>query len=123
MPKDDLDDYLFHKHSSTEWTLGIGYVNAWRLIHRAYEALVEFEPLQKVIGEVIHDIRSIQNSSIPDSNSLIRKMLQAVKDLSPEAMVYFEELRTDKNFSDLFDGSVQVQSHQTGQPLQSESRR
>jgi hypothetical protein len=116
--KDDLDDYLFHKHSSTEWTLGIGYVNAWRLIHRAYESLVEFEPLQEVIGEVIHDIRSIQNSSIPDSNSLIRKMLQAVKDLRPEAMVYFEELRTDKNYSDLFDGSVQVQSHQTGKPLQ-----
>ena len=107
--KGELNHYLFHKHSSTEWTLGIGYVNAWRLIHRAYEALVEFEPLQEVIGEVIHDIRSIQNSSIPDSNSLIRKMLQAVKDLRPEAMVYFEELRTDKNYSDLFDGLVQVQ--------------
>ena len=73
--KDDLDQSLFHNHSSTEWILGIGYINAWRIIHRAYEALVEFEPLQKVIGEVIHDLRSIQNSSVPDSKALTRTML------------------------------------------------
>lgn len=114
----DLVQYLFHNHSGTEWTLGIGYVYAWRIIHRAQEALVGVEPLQEVIGDVIHDIRSIQNSPMPDSKALIRKMLQAVKDLCPEAMVYFDELRTDKSYADLFEEHIPVQSPQPDQPPQ-----
>jgi hypothetical protein len=98
----ELHNKLFHNHSGTEWTLGTGYVNAWHLVHRTQEALVGFETLQEVIGEVVHDIRSIQKSAIPDSKDLIRKMLQAVKDLCPEAMVYFDELRADKYYADLF---------------------
>ncbi len=114
----ELDQYLFHNHSGTEWTLGVGYVHAWRIIHRAQEALVGVETLQEVIGDVIHDIRSIQNSPMPDSKALIRKMLQAVKDLCPGAMVYFDELRTDKSYADLFEERIPVQSHQPDQPPQ-----
>ena len=98
----ELDNLLFHNHSSVEWTLGTEYVYAWRLVHRTQEALVEVETLQEVIGDVVHDIRSIQNSAIPDRKDLIRKMLQAVKDLCPEAMVYFDDLRADKYYADLF---------------------
>ena len=112
----DLVRHLFHNHSGTEWTFGIGYVYAWRIIHRAYEALVGVEPLQEVIGDVLHDIRSIQNSSMTDSKVLIRQLLQAVKDLCPEAMVYFDELRTDRSYSDLFEERIPVPAHQPGQP-------
>lgn len=114
----DLYQNLFHNHSGIEWTLGIGYVHAWRIVHRAQEALVGVETLQEVIGDVVHDIRSIQNSMMTDSEALIRKMLQAVKDLCPEALVYFDELRTDKSYRDLFEKSVLVQSPQPEQPPQ-----
>lgn len=114
----DLHQHLFHNHSGTEWTLGTGYDHAWRIVHRAQEALVGVETLQEVIGDVVHDIRSIQNSTMTDSEALIRKMLQAIKDLCPEAMVYFDELRTDKNYRDLFEKSVPIQPPQPGQPPQ-----
>ncbi|HXZ03249.1 MAG TPA: hypothetical protein VEH81_00370, partial [Ktedonobacteraceae bacterium] len=99
---DRLCNKLFLHQSGIEWTSGTGYVNAWHLVHRTQEALVGVETIEEVIGEVIHDIRSIQNSTISDSKDLIRKMLQAVKDLRPEAMEYFDELRADKYYADLF---------------------
>jgi virulence-associated protein VapD len=107
----DLTKNLFYNHSATEWTLGTGYINAWRMVHRTQEALVTVETLQEVIGDVIHDIRSIQSSAMSDSKALIRKTLQAVKDICPEAMVYFEELQGDKYYVDLFGKNEQGQSH------------
>ena len=97
-----LHNKLFQNNSSIEWILGMGYVNAWHLVHRVQEALVGVETIEEVIGEVVHDVRAIQNSMISDRKDLIRKMLQAVKDLRPEAMVYFDELRADKYYADLF---------------------
>ncbi|HYU77130.1 MAG TPA: hypothetical protein VEL31_31050 [Ktedonobacteraceae bacterium] len=106
----DLSKNLFYNHSGIEWTLGTGYANTWRMVHRTQEALVEVEPLQEVIGDVIHDIRSIQSSAMSDSKALIRKALQAVKDICPEAMVCFEELQGDKYYADLFGKNAQGQS-------------
>jgi hypothetical protein len=97
-----LHNKLFQNNSSIEWILGTGYVNAWHLVHRTQEALVGIETTQEVVGEVVHDIRAIQKSAISDSKDLIRKMLQAVKSLCPEAMAYFDELRADKYYVDLF---------------------
>jgi hypothetical protein len=105
----DLNQILFHNCSGIEWTSRTGYFQAWRIVHRAQEALVEVEPPQEVIADAVRDIRFIQNSALTDSKALIRKMLQAVKDLCPKAMVYFEELRTDKNYTDLFEENVPVQ--------------
>jgi hypothetical protein len=99
----DLDYCLLHNHSGTEWAFETGYTNAWRIVHRTYEALIGVATVQEVISEVIHDVRSIQNSPLTDSTTLIRKMLQGVKDLAPDALPYFEELRSDKNYTDLFD--------------------
>jgi hypothetical protein len=100
-----LRDSLFHDPAGVGWTLGTGYVNAWHLVHHIQEALVGVETIEEVIGEVVHDIRAIQNTSISDSKDLIRKMLQAVKDLRSEALAYFEELRADKYYVDVFASS------------------
>jgi len=102
----DLDRCLFHTHSGTEWVFGIGYTNAWRIVHRAHEVLIDVETPSQVINNVLHDMRSIQNSLLTDRTTLIRKMLQGVKDLDPEALPYFEELRSDKNYTDLFDPPI-----------------
>lgn len=39
----DLTKILFHNHSGTEWAFGTGYTNAWRIVHRAQEALIGVE--------------------------------------------------------------------------------
>jgi hypothetical protein len=123
----ELHHNLFHNHSGIEWTLGTGYVYAWRLVHRTQEALVGVETLQEVIGDAVHDIRSLQKCAISDRKDLIRKMLQAVKDLCPEAMIYFEDLRADKYYADLFpphqgvdlaDSNKMEQQVQTNPPKQ-----
>lgn len=100
---DDLTHILSHNHSGIEWAFGTGYTNAWRTVHRAQEALIGVETDQQMISDVIHDVRSIQRSPFSDGTALIRKLLQAVKDINPEAMAYFEELQSDKNYADLFD--------------------
>lgn len=116
----DLDRNLFHNHSGIEWASRTGYVQAWRIVHRAQEALVEIETTPEVIADIVGDIRSILNSALTDSKALIRKMLQAVKNLCPKALVYFEELRTDKNYTDLFEENVPVQNpNQPPQPITS----
>jgi hypothetical protein len=99
----DLEELLIHNHSGIEWVFETGYIYAWRNVHRAQEALISVETDQEVISDVIHDVRTIQNSPFGDSTALITKMLQAVKDINPEAMAYFEEFKSDKNYADLFD--------------------
>jgi hypothetical protein len=111
----DLNQTLCDNHSDTEWILGTGYVNAWRMVHRTQEALVLVKTSQEVIGDVIHDIRSIQSSSMSDNKAWIRKMLQAVKDISPGAIVYFDELQADKYYADLLGNNGQNQSHSSNE--------
>jgi hypothetical protein len=124
---DKLCNILFNDQAGIEWTLGTAYVNAWHLVHRTQEALVGVETIEEVIGEVVHDIRAIQKSPISDSKDLIRKMLQAVKNLRPEAMVYFEELCADKYYADVFSSSSNIDladsyptEETSGQPHQTE---
>jgi hypothetical protein len=107
---EDLYRNLFHNHSSIEWASGAGYVNSWRMVHRIQEALVAVETPQEVINGVLHDIRAIQSSAMTESKALLRRMLQAAKDTSPAAMVYFDEYRADKYYADLFEKNAQGQS-------------
>lgn len=105
----DLDQLLISKSSGVEWTLGTGYIHAWRMIHRVQEALIEVETLSEVIGDAMHDVRAIQNSKMPGSIALTQKLLYAVKAIFPGAMVYFEDLKGDKNYSDIFPDKEKIQ--------------
>jgi len=109
----DLDQSLFHNHCGVEWALGTGYTTAWRIVHRAQEALIEVEATQEVIADVIHDVDAIKSSAMSNCDSLIEKSLLAVKDLCPEAMEYFADLKSNKNYADLF------KENAAGQPTRS----
>jgi hypothetical protein len=47
------------------------------------------------------DQEAIENSAINNSDSLLEKLIQAVKDLDPGASVYFKEHQPDKNYEEL----------------------
>lgn len=41
--------------ASQKWLLGTGYVNLWRRVHRAEEALLELAPRDELYGVALHD--------------------------------------------------------------------
>lgn len=98
----DLEQHLSCENGGMDWISGTGYIHAWRMIHRIQEALLGVQTTWEIIGEAMHDARAIQNSGIPDSVFLVGKLLRAVKTLSPDAMVYFDDLKGDRNFANIF---------------------
>ena len=69
------------------WVLGIGYINAWNLVHRAEEALVELEPWSAVLRGGEADLRKIQGSAIGGSTQpkLVERLQQALNVLEAAA--------------------------------------
>src|SRR5439155_17304152 len=72
-----------------------------QMIHRAEEALIEVSPVTTIVQEALHDQEAIENSAIPNSDRLLEKLIQAIKDLDPGASVYFKEHQPDKNYEEL----------------------
>jgi hypothetical protein len=70
------------------WLLATGYINMWKLLHHAEEALIEIEPVEAVINKAVHDELCLQDSNISNSEVLLDKLRIAVKKLSPSATVY-----------------------------------
>ena len=92
---------LWQERAGLHWVLGMGYINAWSMLHRTEEALVEVEPAEMVIRGALHDKLSIQNSTMSNRDELIEKLTQAVIDLSPEAGVYFKDHQPDTSNEDI----------------------
>ena len=63
------------------WVLGIGYINAWNLVHRAEEAMVELEPPSAVLRGGEADLLKIQGSAIGGSTqpNLLERLQQALQ--------------------------------------------
>ncbi len=70
------------------WLLATGYINMWKLLHHAEEALIEIEPIEAIINTAIHDELCLQDSNVSNSEVLLDKLRVAVKRLSPSATVY-----------------------------------
>nr|HET6902075.1 hypothetical protein [Ktedonobacteraceae bacterium] len=79
------------------WVLGTGYINVWSLLHKTDEALIEVEPEEAVIHGALNDYLSIQDSTIDNQDKLLSKLIQAVKELDPKAMIYFSEHQPGTN--------------------------
>ena len=93
---DEVDKLLRERRTGFDWVLGMGYVNAWGLIHRAEEALIEFEPMEMVVRGAIHDKLAIQNSTIENRDELFRDIIRAVTDMNAADRGYFSEHQLDK---------------------------
>jgi hypothetical protein len=83
-----LDEEL--QKGGLHWLDGSGYLNAWNLIHRAEEALVNIAPVEEVIKEALHDDASIEGSAIPIRDDALNMLRLAVRKLSPAAGIYMK---------------------------------
>jgi hypothetical protein len=98
---EDVCHILCQADSGLQWVTGAGYINAWELIHRAEEALIEVEPVETIVREAMQDQQAIENSSINNRDSLLEKLTEAIKDLDADANVYVNEHQRDKNHAKL----------------------
>lgn len=95
---------MFHQSpTGLLWALGIGYINAWSLMHHAEEALIEFECKEEVMRGAMHDKLAIHGSTIHGKEELLDKLMQAVNVLDPAAEIYFKDNWPDKNCAALFE--------------------
>ncbi len=76
---------------SATWMLATGYVNMWRLVHRADEAFINIEPVEAVIHDALHDEMSLQNSTLKNKEDLLKKLRSAVKTLDKRAATYLSQ--------------------------------
>ena len=74
----EITEDLYESNTRLPWVLGYGYVNVWRRLHRAEEALVEVEPLEMMIRGAIHDNMAISHSKINNRNQLLTRLQLAV---------------------------------------------
>ncbi|GAC1662155.1 MAG: hypothetical protein PVS3B3_33130 [Ktedonobacteraceae bacterium] len=72
------------------WIAGAGYVNAWNLVHRAEEAMMDIAPRKEVLREALHDEFSLKGSALDARNSALAALRTAVQTLSPSAAVYLD---------------------------------
>lgn len=105
------------KHKNSSWMWAIGYVNVWRLIHRADEALIQIEPPEEVVRGALHDEMSIMGSKIDNRIDLLNKLRLAVKSLSEQGAVYLNQQPPDRkvvsdrgSYSDYAQSSSKEQS-------------
>lgn len=63
------------------WLLATGYINMWRGLHHAEEAMIEIEPAEAVLNKAIHDELCLQGSNMNNSEELLDKLRIAVKRL------------------------------------------
>jgi hypothetical protein len=81
--------YLQEHRAGLRWVTGMGYINAWGLVHRAEEALVKVEPAEMVFRGAVHDRLAIQDSKIGKRDELLNKLTTAAIDLYPDGAIYF----------------------------------
>ena len=108
--------YLRNHRTGLRWVTGMGYLNAWGLLHRAEEALIKIEPIQMVLRGAMHDKLAIQNSTIKQRDELLDKLIQAATDLDPAGAVYFKDHQPDTDYKLLREIAEAVNKISTTQP-------
>ena len=82
----DVRDQLY-SHKSGEpalrWALSAGYLGLTRQLHRAEEALMVVESVSELVGDVIHDDLSLENSGLKNPFAMRRIIRDAMQVLSP----------------------------------------
>jgi hypothetical protein len=92
----DLRKMLYHSPTGLLWAFGSGYCNAWRLVHQAEEAIIEFDCTEEITYGAMRDQMALQGSAISARDQLLNSLIQAVKVLQPAAGVYLNGQQPDK---------------------------
>ena len=73
------------QRSGPAWIMGSGYISAWKLVHRAEEALLLLEPASDVIAAGLYDELRLTGAQIDNSDQLLSKLRLAVSRLDSDA--------------------------------------
>lgn len=73
------------------WLIGSGYLDAWRRLHKADEALLNLEPDALLLGNAFSDEARLEGSSIPQAAALLNRLRLAVFNLSAAASHYLNK--------------------------------
>ena len=102
------------------WLLATGYINMWKLLHHAEEALILVEPVPVVLNKAVHDELCLQDCNIKDSEVLLDKLRTAVKALSPTGTKYLTRQPREQESSDDFQSNGNNGHHDLRDPLVAE---
>ncbi len=69
-----------------QWVLSTGYTTVWKLIYNAKEVMICLLPPTIVIDDAKYDESRLQGSDIPDHDSLLTVLENAIVTLSPPAL-------------------------------------
>ena len=73
---------------SIRWALATGYLSVLSSLHRAEEALIVVEPPDAVVGDALHDALSLEDSTIDNSDRLLRILRPALDTVCPDTSVF-----------------------------------
>jgi hypothetical protein len=88
----EISENIDDSDTRLSWAMGYGYVNAWGMLHRAEEALVEVEPEEVTMRGAMHDKMAISNSQMSNRDELLAKLRYAAKKLDPAIVGLFKPL-------------------------------
>lgn len=89
---DEITENIDDSHTRLSWAMGYGYVNAWSMLHRAEEALVEVESKEMVMRGAMHDKMAISGSQMSNRDELLAKLRFAARKLDPSMIGLFKPL-------------------------------
>jgi len=75
-----------------QWLVTKGYLDLYRLVHRAEEALIMYEPVDLVLADGLLDVARLTDSTIPKSDDRIKQVLQALTVIAPATAPYLSQL-------------------------------
>jgi hypothetical protein len=105
-----------------QWASAIGYVNAWRAIHRSEEALIDVdEPSVVTAGALLDDLR-LDGSTIPGRDRLVLFLHQALDEIDPVAATRYLQIRPSERMATAPD-SIQELAHLRARAMLREVRR
>ena len=77
------------------WVTATGYINLWKEMHNAEEALIEMLPREAVIADALYDELRIQDSKIDNSDELLQRLRLGVTVLDPSVKAYLQSPPSD----------------------------
>ncbi len=92
------------------WLLQTGYVDLWRRLHRAEEALIAAARPAEVVAGALHDESRLQGSKIAQRDELIARLRRMIKSLGDPAAAYLV-VRPDAPASPVKSPRPEVQEH------------
>jgi uncharacterized membrane protein len=75
---------------SLAWVTASGYINLWKEMHNAEEALIDVLPQEAVIADALYDELRIQDSKIETGDELLKKLRIAVTILDPSVRAFLQ---------------------------------